>query len=222
MASQMWRTHERRNHRGGGSVAERPQGATSAVAAARLSRQPNLADNEERPIGEYASTLQAHFDGVAGDDGELDLGELTQVLKTSEASKSPTETFRDDGFARLLFRMIDADGSGLVSRDEYVDTMVRLRFGTTEQRLHLLFCLYDEDGCGYIDHGELTKIVAEQVSASKLKLDTSQIAQIVDAIFADADDDHSGEIDVEEFLECAAQPRARGEHRREGAAGAAR
>ena len=70
-----------------------------------------------------------------------------------------------------------------------------------EQRLHVLFCLYDEDGSGYIDHGELTKIVARQVSASKLKLDTSQIAQIVDAIFADADDDHSGEIDVEEFLE---------------------
>ena len=152
MASQMWRTSTRETPESPrrGSVAERPHGrGLSAVAAARLSRQPNLADmTTSRPIDEYASTLQAHFDEVAGDDGELDLGELTQVLKTSEASKSPTETFRDDGFARLLFRMIDADGSGLVSRDEYVDTMVRLRFGTTEQRLHLLFCLYDEDGSG--------------------------------------------------------------------------
>ena len=166
-------------------------------------RAANLADmTTSRPIDEYASTLQAHFDAVAGDDGELDLGELTQVLKTSEASKSPTETFRDDGFARLLFRMIDADGPAS-SRAMSTSTRWCGCASARPSSASLLFCLYDEDGSGYIDRVELTKIVARQVSASKLKLDTSQIAQSVDAIFADADDDHSGEIDVEEFLECA-------------------
>jgi Ca2+-binding EF-hand superfamily protein len=50
-----------------------------------------------------------------------------------------------------LFRVIDGDGNGSVTEDEFVDTMTRTIMGTPEERLKTVFRMLDAKRSGFLD-----------------------------------------------------------------------
>ena len=154
-----------------------------------------LAEREQR----LRLELGAKFDGAAGDDGLLDLNEFYEIVPDA-----------DEDFARRLFRHIDADNSGTVTREEYLDRMAVLKLGAARDRLVLLFQLFDDDGSGEIGRSELLGVLSAQADAANLPLSSEQLSGLVDSILSYADKDCSGSLDLPEFVEfVSANPKAR-------------
>jgi Ca2+-binding EF-hand superfamily protein len=76
--------------------------------------------------------------------GVMHANNLVQLLKTQRVSTNAL-------FGKLLFRVIDGDGNGSVTEDEFVDAMTRTIMGTPEERLKTVFRMIDAKKMGFVD-----------------------------------------------------------------------
>jgi len=109
-----------------------------------------------------------------------------------------------------LFEIFDSDGNGVVDFQELASGLSVLAGGNRDDKVKSAFELYDIDGDGYIQHPELVKyltsvyrLMFETNPAAKEKvggISAEELAKITaEDIFAEADTNHDGKIDFEEF-----------------------
>lgn len=93
--------------------------------------------------------LTQTFEAQAGSDRAIDVEDFQRALK-----------IRSDFLARRMFAILDRDGNGRVSREEFLEAVRRLVFGSTRQKLRLAFQLHDLDGNGRIEPAEIERMIA--------------------------------------------------------------
>ncbi|XP_046992507.1 troponin C, isoallergen Bla g 6.0101 isoform X2 [Schistocerca americana] len=92
---------------------------------------------------------------------------------------------------------VDADGSGQLEFDEFVQLAARFLVEedaeAMQQELREAFRLYDKEGNGYITTGVLREILRE--------LDDKITEEELDMMIEEIDSDGSGTVDFDEFME---------------------
>lgn len=113
-------------------------------------------------------------------DGMIDAEEFKQMMV---AGGVPSwNTFLVDG----LFGMFDADGSGQISFEEFVNILATYhnkKKGAQNEKHKLLFKIYDIDKDGKISKQDLAKILDDSLKCNNILLGQADIMSIVEGTF---------------------------------------
>lgn len=72
----------------------------------------------------------------------------------------------DELFSNRVFEALDADGSGIIEWDEFIDAMTKLEKGERSERAGFLFDVYDKDKGGSIDTEEIAEFFKASLRVS--------------------------------------------------------
>jgi Ca2+-binding EF-hand superfamily protein/ferredoxin-NADP reductase len=141
--------------------------------------------------------LQQSFQQAAGSDQQIDVGDLQRSLK-----------IQSEFLAQRLLVILDRDGNGRVSREEFLEAVRRLVFGSTRQKLRLAFQIHDLDGNGRIEQGEIKRMIAlnlaeeagtEVSGVRSTRMRQERVEELAKLFVLTADDDGDGSLSYEEF-----------------------
>ncbi|CAI5740166.1 unnamed protein product [Hyaloperonospora brassicae] len=106
-------------------------------------------------------------------------------------------------YANRLYAIFDMEKKGHVTFENLMKGLSLLsQKATREQKLMLSFYLLDPKGTGVITKKmttELLRSCLDECNELEISLSESQLAHIVDNTFLDADSDHNGVIDLNEY-----------------------
>lgn len=114
-------------------------------------------------------------------DGHLNKTELIAAFKQVD----PTIDFDIES----IFAQVDSDGNGLISYSEFITATIDWQTALTEERLLSTFSAFDKNGNGTISVQEIRGILGGELAQEP----------VCAAIMKEADYNHDGQIDFEEF-----------------------
>ncbi|XP_043932020.1 guanylyl cyclase-activating protein 1 [Protopterus annectens] len=125
--------------------------------------------------------------------GQLTLHEFKQFFGLKNLSPAST------AYVEQMFSVFDMNKDGYIDFMEYVAALSLVLKGKVEQKLRWYFKLYDVDGNGCIDRGELLNIIKaiRAISGSK---DATSAEDFTNMIFDKIDLNGDGELSLEEFM----------------------
>ena len=94
----------------------------------------------------------------------------------------------------MLFSLFDAEADSVIDLKEFILGMCNYIPMAQEQRIELVFDLYDEDKSGFLSLSELTSILQANHMQSKIA-----VRKKADTIIKQADKDGSGTLSRQEF-----------------------
>ncbi len=135
------------------------------------------------------ATLERAFAHHAGKDARIDLAELRKALG-----------LRSEYLARRMLFLFDADGDGVVTKDEFISAVRTLVLGTDREKLLFAFRLHDHDGDGLLDRQELERMIAMSLAESEVAEKLSQPPEhLARVLLAMADKNKDGRLSFEEW-----------------------
>ncbi|MDH3601044.1 MAG: ferric reductase-like transmembrane domain-containing protein, partial [Candidatus Tectomicrobia bacterium] len=149
-----------------------------------MSDRDRVTDRDQNLLAD----LQQRFATIAGDDRQIDPDELQTALR-----------IKDPYYARKVFAIFDADGSGLVSSSEFLTAVEALIQGGQETKLRFVFQLHDNDRSGLISREELRTIFDASLNENQLRFASEDIDALVTALFEETDMNADGQISLDEF-----------------------
>ncbi|NWZ43288.1 NOX5 oxidase, partial [Brachypodius atriceps] len=169
---------------------------------------------------EWLRWASRQFGNGGGKEKEISLEEFRSALRVKEPF-----------FADRFFALLDADGSGSLSREELLGSLRRLLHGNSTEKLRFLFRLYDVDGetgksgfpgvnlgfgplqasgfvllpggngSGSIDAQELRVVLRSCLRESSLALPEERLGALSHALLQALDRDRSGSVTFPELQE---------------------
>ncbi|KAK0073156.1 hypothetical protein PV325_010190, partial [Microctonus aethiopoides] len=113
--------------------------------------------------------------------------EVVTVMRTS-LSKSEFASalgMRPDAiFVKKMFNIVDKDGDGRISFQEFLDTVLLFSRGKTEDKLRIIFDMCDKDSNGVIDKEELSEMLRSLVEIARTtSLSDDHVTELIDGMF---------------------------------------
>ena len=142
-------------------------------------------------------SLSLAFRGHAGTDQLIDAGDLQRALR-----------IRHTFLAERMLSILDRDGDGRVSRDEFLAGVRRLVFGSARDKLRLAFQIHDLDGNGRIEPEEIRRMIAMNLDeeagsdasgAPSMRRREARVHELTSLLLSTADDDGNQNLCFEEF-----------------------
>ncbi|XP_064476773.1 NADPH oxidase 5-like isoform X2 [Ornithodoros turicata] len=128
------------------------------------------------------------FSDAVGPNEELHLAQFQAILQS-----------RNGFFAERMFHVFDTDHSGSISLQEFIASVRRFASRSQDDKLELLFTLYDVDGDGLIQMEELRDVIRACMEENELHFSDVQVDALTRVLFEDADTDYTGSISFDEF-----------------------
>jgi Ca2+-binding EF-hand superfamily protein len=154
------------------------------------------------------------FAEVADDEGLLSEDAFLQCFEQLVAARGSitprsSDATRTRSLVHRLFAIFDADGNGVVDFSELASGLSVLCGGSRDDKVEAAFSLYDLNGDGFISLEEMTtyltsvfKVLYETQPETRQRIGVGpeELAAITAAqCFADADVNHDGRLEYEEF-----------------------
>ncbi|KAK6618258.1 hypothetical protein RUM44_002709 [Polyplax serrata] len=135
------------------------------------------------------------------DEGEG--GQIVTVMRTS-LSKSEFASalgMKPDAiFVKKMFNIVDKDGDGRISFQEFLDTVVLFSRGKTEDKLRIIFDMCDNDRNGVIDKEEFSEMLRSLVEIARTtSLSDEHVTELIDGMFHDAGLEHKNFLTYNDF-----------------------
>ncbi|XP_078497402.1 guanylyl cyclase-activating protein 1 [Lissotriton helveticus] len=125
--------------------------------------------------------------------GQLTQHEFKQFFGLKNLSPDANE------YIEQMFNTFDFNQDGYMDFMEYVAALSLVLKGKVEQKLRWYFKLYDVDGNGCIDRGELLNII-KAIRAINRCNDEMTAEEFTDMVFDKIDANGDGELSLEEFM----------------------
>jgi NADPH oxidase 5 len=141
--------------------------------------------------------LSHAFTGHAGSDQLIDAVDLQRALR-----------IRSEFLARRMLAILDRDGDGRVSREEFMAAVRRLVFGSARDKLRLAFQIHDLDGNGRIEPEEIRRMIAmnldeeggsEASGVHSTRRREARVDELTHLLVSTADEDNSQSLCFEEL-----------------------
>lgn len=129
--------------------------------------------------------------------GYLTKDDIEKRIQTSFPSKKIVNHF---------VKILDKDSDGKVSIVEFVEFLIRLKYGTPQKRLEFIFKLFDANQSGRLSRPEVAQIATMILimnNNNNTKPTKSNVVELTERIFSRCDTDRSSEIDYNEFCDIA-------------------
>jgi len=145
-------------------------------------------------------TIQEWYKGFMSDcpEGKLNTESFMKIYSKCFPQGNAAE------FCDHVFRTFDADKNGSIDFKEFLLAIDVTSNGCPEEKLNWAFSMYDVDGNGWIDPGEMTKIVKsiyKMMGPNQVKLDKFDTAERrADDIFRRMDINSDGKLTRQEFV----------------------
>ncbi|KAH1008606.1 hypothetical protein HUJ05_009146 [Dendroctonus ponderosae] len=118
-------------------------------------------------------------------DGEVVTVMRTSLTKSEFASALGMKT--DAVFVTKMFNIVDKDGDGRISFQEFLDTVVLFSRGKTDDKLRIIFDMCDNDRNGVIDKEEFSEMLRSLVEIARTtSLSDHHVTELIDGMFQDA------------------------------------
>ncbi|KAK8749678.1 hypothetical protein OTU49_015477 [Cherax quadricarinatus] len=129
--------------------------------------------------------------------------DVIMVMRTSLSKKEFAGALGmkpDDIFVRRMFNIVDKDGDGRISFQEFLDTVVLFSKGTTDDKLRIIFDMCDNDRNGVIDKTELSEMLRSLVEIAKTNtVSNEEVEDLIDEMFSSSGIDHKESLTYEDF-----------------------
>lgn len=139
--------------------------------------------------------LEQVFREAVGPGRELNREQFRRIVQSHNAF-----------FAERMFQLFDTDKSGTISLDEFIAAVKRFANKSQDDKLTILFQLYDVDGDGLIQPQELRDVMRACMEENGLQFAEYELDELTRVLFEDADRDETGSITLDE-LRCQLQSR---------------
>ncbi|XP_038605702.1 guanylyl cyclase-activating protein 1 [Tachyglossus aculeatus] len=127
--------------------------------------------------------------------GQLTLHQFRHFFGLKNLSPTAKE------YVEQMFETFDFNKDGHIDFMEYVAALSLVLKRKVEQKLRWYFKLYDVDGNGCIDWGELLTIIQVIRAINPCKDSTVTAEEFTDMVFTKIDINGDGELSLEEFME---------------------
>ncbi|KAL1517076.1 hypothetical protein ABEB36_000887 [Hypothenemus hampei] len=133
-------------------------------------------------------------------DGEVVTVMRTSLTKGEFASALGMKT--DAVFVTKMFNIVDKDGDGRISFQEFLDTVVLFSRGKTDDKLRIIFDMCDNDKNGVIDKEEFSEMLRSLVEIARTtSLSDDHVTELIDGMFQDAGLQHKDFLTYQDFKE---------------------
>lgn len=131
-------------------------------------------------------------------------GDVIMVMRTSLSRHEFANALGmkgDDVFVKMMFNIVDKDGDGRISFQEFLDTVVLFSKGKTEDKLRIIFDMCDNDRNGVIDKVELSEMLRSLVEIARTNnsLSDDQVTELIDGMFQSAGLQHKDALHYDDF-----------------------
>lgn len=106
----------------------------------------------------------------------------------------------DSLFVEQMFQLIDTDGNGFVSFREFLDMIVIFSKGSPDEKLKLMFNMYDVDRSGSLDVGEFKEMLKGMMEMVNASVNPDQMDALIDSMFQAAGFQNKNQLNFDDFL----------------------
>ena len=106
---------------------------------------------------------------------------------------------KDSLFIDQMFQLIDQDGNGFISFREFLDMIVIFAKGSPDDKIKLMFDMYDVNKSGSLSRGEFRKMLRAMMDLVNATVSSDQMDQLVDSMFTAAGFQNKEELTLEDF-----------------------
>ncbi len=136
--------------------------------------------------------------GSAGTIGES-RRDILECELTREEFADSMSLKKDSLFIEQMFQLIDQDGNGFISFKEFLDMIVIFAKGSPEDKLKLMFDMYDIDKSGHLDRDEFKKMLKAMMELVNASVSPDQMDDLIDSMFTAAGFQGKQELTLEDF-----------------------
>ena len=180
------------NDIGIGHVIEEPQKRVMMNTVFTKKQRQSLLENFFKSVFREGASTAPGYQGETNKailECELTRGEFADAM-----SLKPDSLFVDQ-----MFQLIDQDGNGFVSFREFLDMIVIFAKGSPEDKIKLMFDMYDVDKSGHLDRTEFKKMLKAMMEMVNAQVSPDQMDQLIESMFTAAGFQNKQELTLEDF-----------------------
>ena len=174
-------------------VTEEPQKKVMLKSVFTKKQRQVLLENFFKSVFREGSSNSAHSSGGEAKTSVLEC-ELTRDEFADAMSLKP-----DSIFVEQMFQLIDQDGNGFVSFREFLDMIVIFAKGSPEDKIKLMFDMYDIDKSGHLDKAEFKKMLKAMMELVNATVTPDQVDALIQSMFSAAGFENKQELTLEDF-----------------------
>ena len=106
---------------------------------------------------------------------------------------------KDSLFVEQMFQLIDQDGNGFVSFREFLNMIVIFAKGSPEDKIKLMFEMYDVDKSGELSRDEFRKMLKAMMEMVSATVSPDQMDGLIDSMFTSAGFQNKQELTLDDF-----------------------
>ena len=147
--------------------------------------------------------LENFFKSVFAEVGQRTQGEIRSDILDCELTRDEfadaLSTKKDSLFVEQMFALCDADQNGFISFREFADMTVIFSKGSPDEKLELMFRMYDISGDGQLQKEEFRKMLKSMMDLVNTSVTSEQMNQLVDSMFTAAGFQNKEFLTVDDF-----------------------
>ena len=141
---------------------------------------------------------QVGTDGFSRTAGDI-RPEILECELTRKEFANAMSLKEDSLFVEQMFQLIDADGNGFISFREFLDMSIIFSKGSPEDKLKLMFDMYDVNRTGFLHRDQFKKMLKSMMELVNATVTAEQMDTLIDSMFVAAGFQNKQELTLGDF-----------------------